>query len=71
MDHRERKAQRLHLANEISEKMTAARRTIPPADADAPGWVSVVDMDTNKPVWVPKSLHDEFQRLRFTDDGTP
>lgn len=63
--------QRLQLALEVMEKLNAAKRTDAPPDDEKDAWVEIIDMDTNKPFWVPKDLSDEYQRLRFTRFGKP
>ena len=63
--------QRLILANAVAQQMEALKRLTAPDAADAGNWIVSIDMDTNRPVWFPKDLSDEFQRLRFTDEGEP
>ena len=59
------------MAHELAQQMTAHRRATPPGEADAAAWEVAIDMDTNRPVWFPKDLADEYQRLRFTPEGDP
>ncbi|GEM_PF-6829722 len=61
-----RRQRRYRLAAEINSKMFAAQRPTPPDKADAAAWVPVVEMDTNKVHWIPKDLHDEYHRLRYS-----
>ena len=63
--------ERLSLANALAQQMHTLMRQTAPDDAHAVDWEAVIDMDTNQPVWFPKDLHDEYQRLRFTDLGEP
>jgi hypothetical protein len=67
----ERKQKRIQLAVAISEKMNAARRIDSPPEEEIGKWVMSIDMDTNKPTWTPKNLCDEYQRLRFSEEGAP
>ena len=67
----ERKAKRLELAGKISEKMFAARRADVPPDTEAHLWTPGIEMDTNKSFWYPKILSNEYDRLRFTEEGSP
>lgn len=60
--------ERIKSALEMLEKCNAARRTEPPPDSESHLWSVAIDMDTNKPVWTPKALEDEYQRLRFSPD---
>ena len=71
IDDKERIRQRRLLAAEISDKMNAVIRTMPPSEADAANWESSIDVDTNKIHWFPKKLFDEYNRLRFSDEGKP
>ena len=66
-----RKQKRIQLAAAINEKINAARRTDSPPEEEIGNWVMVINMDTNKPIWVPKYLFDEYQRLRFSEEGAP
>ena len=66
-----RKQKRIQLAVAILEKMNAARRIDSPPDEEIDKWAMYIDMDTNKPTWVPKDLSDEYQRLRFSEEGSP
>ena len=66
-----RKQKRIQLAAAINEKMNAVRRIDPPPEEAIGNWAMVIDMDTNKPTWVPKDLFDEYQRLRFSEEGSP
>lgn len=59
---------RFKLALEMLEKCNAARRKEPPPENESHLWSVAVDMDTNQPVWTPKALEDEYQRLRFSQD---
>jgi hypothetical protein len=63
--------QRLSLAHALARQMQTLMRHTAPDEADAAAWEAVIDMDTNRPVWFPKELSDEYQRLRFTDLGEP
>ena len=67
----ERKQKRIQLAAAINEKMNAVRRIDPPPEEAIGEWVMSIDMDTNQPTWVPKDLFDEYQRLRFSEEGSP
>jgi hypothetical protein len=60
--------ERLESALEVLEKCNAARRTEPPPESEDHLWSVAIDMDTNKPVWTPKALEDEYQRLQFSQD---
>ncbi len=66
-----RKQKRIQLAAAINEKMNAVRRIDSPPEEAIGNWAMVIDMDTNKPTWVPKDLFDEYQRLRFSEEGSP
>ena len=63
--------QRLSLAYALARQMQTLMRHTAPEPAQAAHWEAVIDMDTNQSVWLPKDLHDEYQRLRFTTDGEP
>jgi hypothetical protein len=67
----DRKELRFEQAAEISLKMNAARIGQAPPAAEDHMWSRVFDKETNKPSWYPKALHDEYQRLRFTEEGLP
>ena len=67
----ERKQKRIQLAAAINEKMNAARRTDSPPEEEIGNWTMLINMDTNKPTWVPKDLYYEYQRLRFSEEGAP
>ena len=67
----ERKQKRIQLAAAINEKMNAVRRTDSPPEEEIGNWAMVINMDTNKPTWVPKDLYYEYQRLRFSEEGAP
>lgn len=58
-------------ANEINTQLMASGRNAMSADMSMEEWVPVVDVDTNKTTWFPRDLFDEYQRLRFTDEGAP
>jgi hypothetical protein len=62
---------RLSLAHALAQQMQTLMRHTAPEDAQAGDWEAVIDMDTNRPVWYPKDLSDEYHRLRFTDEGDP
>ena len=66
-----RKQKRIQLAAAINEKMNAARQIVSPPDEVIDKWAMYIVMDTNKPTWVPKDLSDEYQRLRFSEEGAP
>jgi hypothetical protein len=66
-----RKQKRIQLAAAINEKINAARRTDLPPEEAIGEWVMSINMDTNQPTWAPKDLFDEYQRLRFSEEGAP
>ncbi len=66
-----REQKRRRQANKISVELTASGRNAPPADSNFEEWVPVVDIDSNKTIWFPKDLYNEYQRLRFSDAGEP
>lgn len=55
----------------VNTKLMASGRNAMSADMSMEEWVPVVDVDTNQTTWFPRDLFDEYQRLRFTDEGVP
>lgn len=62
---------RLRLAHALAQQMRTLMRHIAPDGAQAQHWEAVIDMDTNRHVWFPKALSDEYHRLRFSSLGEP
>ena len=51
--------------------MTIERRDDVPPIEKSHLWRQTIDVETNRPYWVPRHLCDEYDRLRFTADGAP
>jgi hypothetical protein len=58
----------LHAVNRMPN---AVRRIDPPPEEAIGKWIMLIDMDKNQPTWAPKDLFDEYQRLRFSEEGAP
>jgi len=76
----ERRSARMAAALKVAEQMQATRRFDPPPADEADAWSPAFhDEDDEsgrtvvrgRPVWHRKDLCDEWNRLRFTDEGKP